>query len=348
MDLRQLDEQYKDQYNRLASHVMQSWEWGEFRKSIGTPVCRYGLFKNSRLTTAFQLTLHKIPLTNQLIGYLPKGPIPDKELADALEAIGQQQGCAFIKVEPNILSTGAPFKVYPKFLPSPKPMFTRYNFIIDLTQSEESLLAKMHPKTRYNIKVAQRHNVRVEERTDDSAFKIYLKLYFETTHRQGFLGHNPEYHQQVWETLRKAGMARLFIAFYRPARSAGGPPTSDIRHPVSAWMILNFKDTCYYPYGGSSLKHKEVMANNLVCWEAIRLGKKMGLKKFDMWGAANNSNPSYKDPYYGFHRFKEGFGGELVEYIGTFDLVFNELVYYIVTFLDQFTRLKAFLLRWLG
>lgn len=339
-----ITEKQKTLYNKTVSHIMQSWEWGDARKSLGLPVLRYGLFRNGSMVSAFQLTLHKIPLTNQFVGYLPKGPLPNNELAQALEKIGQQYHCTFIKVEPNIFSTGSPFKTYPKFLPSPKPMFTKYNFIIDLTQSEENLLANMHPKTRYNIKVAQKHKMLVEERLDDEAFEIYLKLYFDTTKRQGYHGHNQDYHRQVWATLKKAHMARLLIAFYHePARPAGGPKTSNSL-PLAAWMLLNFKDTLYYPYGGSSLEYKEAMASTLLCWEAIKLGKKLGLKKFDMWGALSpDANPNH--PWQGFNRFKKGFGGELVEYIDTYDLVFNWPIYWVFTIVDKLTPVKVFLLK---
>ena len=189
----------------------------------------------------------------------------------------------------------------------------------------------MHPKTRYNIKVAQKHGVKVEERTDDEAFELYLKLYFETTKRQGYHGHNENYHRKVWETLRNADMARFLIATYN-------------EEPLTAWMLLNFQDTLYYPYGGSSKSHPEVMANNLVAWEAIKLGKNLGLKKFDMWGALGpDADP--KDPWYGFHKFKQGYGGKLVEYIGTYDLVLNWPIYWMFTAIDKLLPVKVFLLK---
>lgn len=335
MDLRPISPNQKNQYNKLVTHIIQSWEWGEARISLGLPLLRYGLFKNNRLSKAFQLTLHKIPFFNQYVGYLPKGPLPDNELFKALNEIGKMHHCAFIKLEPDVLASTPPFSVSPKFLPSPKPLFTKYNFILDLTASEEELLQKMSPKTRYNIKLAQKKGVWVEERGDDQAFQIYLKLYFETTQRQGYHGHNQDYHQKIWKTLKQAGLSRLLIAFYQGK-------------PLSAWMLLNFKDTLYYPYGGSSTDHKEVMANNLVAWEAIRLGKKLRLKKFDMWGAANSADPDPKNPFYGFHRFKAGYGGKLVEYLGTYDLVFNDPLYWMFTLVDKFTQLKVFLLRLLG
>lgn len=334
MDLRPITEKQKSQYNKLVTHVIQSWEWGEFRKQMGLKVLRYGSYSKGKLSKAFQLTLHKIPFTTKWVGYLPKGPLPDKDLKDALTKIGKGYDCAFIKIEPDIRIENLKLKIENPFRISPKPLFTKYNFVLDLTISEEELLKNMHSKTRYNIRVAQNHGVAVEERVDDDAFETYLKLYFETTKRQGYHGHNETYHMKVWETLKKAGLATLLIATFR-------------NKPLTAWMLLKFKDTLYYPYGGSSLEHREVMANNLVCWEAIKLGKKLGLKTFDMWGALGpDANP--KDPWFGFHKFKMGYGGKLVEYIGTYDLVFNWPLYWSFTAIDKLTPLKVFLLKLLG
>jgi len=333
MDLREVTLIQREKYNQLVTHVIQSWEWGEFRKSLGIPLLRYGIYKNGKLSKAFQLTLHKIPFTNQYVGYLPKGPFPDKEIAEALKKIGQENNCAFIKIEPDVKSSVVS-RQSSDFHPSPKPLFTKHNFILDITQSEDQLLKAMHPKTRYNIRVAQKHGVKVEEKTDDKAFETYLKLYFETTKRQGYHGHNKEYHRQVWQTLKTANMARLLIAYYQG-------------QPLTSWLLLNFKDTLYYPYGGSSKTHPEVMANNLIAWEAIKLGKKLGLKKFDMWGALGpDANP--KDSWFGFHKFKQGYGGKLVEYIGTYDLVFNWPLYVAFTVIDKLMPIKILLLRLFG
>lgn len=331
MDLRLLTEKDKENYNQLVTHVIQSWEWGDFRQSLGLPLLRYGIFKNGKMVSAFQLTLHKIPFLNSFVGYLPKGPLPDKDLAEALTLIAKEQNCSFIKLEPNIVQTDQPYQIFPSFLPSPKPLFTKYNFVIDLSTSEQELLAKMAQKTRYNTRLAQKKGIRVEERVDDEALEIYLRLYFDTTQRQQYHGHNRAYHTKVWNTLKKAGLARFLIAFYED-------------EALTAWMLLNFKDTLYYPYGGSSNKHRELMHSNLVAWEAIKIGKRLKLKYFDMWGALGpNADPT--NPWYGFHRFKQGYGGQLIEYIGTYDLIFNQPVYYLFTAIDKLTPLKVLLLK---
>lgn len=340
MDLREVTDKEKDLYNKTVTHIVQSWEWGEFRKKLGTKLIRYGLFEKGKLKTAFHLSFHKIPFTKYFVGYLPKGPFPDTDLRKALEQIGKEQNCALIKIEPNIeQATGyrQQVTVDKQFKISPKPHFTKYSYEIDLTLSEEEILKNMHQKFRYNIKVAEKHKVKIEERTDEKGFEIYLKLYFETCKRQNYFGHDENYHSQIWEILKKENLARVLIAFYRP-------PNSDIRYPLNAWMLINFHDTLYYPYGGSSDNYKNVMAVNLTCWEAIKLGKKMGLKHFDLWGAAAPDAPD-SNSYKGFTRFKASTGGRLVEYLDTYDLIFNPLISSLFTFIDKMLPLKVLLLK---
>jgi len=90
--------------------------------------------------------------------------------------------------------------------------------------------------------------------------------------------------------------------------------------------LFSFNGTLYYPYGASSRRHREVMASNLMMWEAIRFGKKNHCQKFDLWGTPG-PHPSPSDPWYGFHRFKMGYSPQLVEFVGTYDLVLKPLPY---------------------
>ncbi|MBI2598780.1 peptidoglycan bridge formation glycyltransferase FemA/FemB family protein, partial [Candidatus Curtissbacteria bacterium] len=73
----------------------------------------------------------------------------------------------------------------------------------------------------------------------------------------------------------------------------------------------------------------------------IKLGKKLKLKTFDMWGALG-PDANANDPWYGFHRFKAGYGAKHVEYIGTYDLVLNPTLYKLLSTAD---RLRWLLLR---
>ena len=356
------------EFYKSAHHPLQSLEWAEFRKKTGVKVVR---------GTNFQLTIHKIPNLSWTIGYLPKGPMPDKKMIEELEKIGKKEKCIFIQIEPNVraLTSEEPSsvtsevaewtprrwkseKLYLK--PSFHPLFTRYTFILDLTKSEQELLAGMHPKTRYNIKLAQRHGVKVVEDNSDKAFETYLKLLQETTKRQKFYAHDEKYHGLMWQTLRVKN-SKLEYRNSKQIQNTNDKKFKSFEHynldhskivsdldrltahlltakyrgeTLVAWVLFTFKDTLYYPYGASSSLHKETMASNLMMWEAINFGKKLGLKRFDMWGSLG-PDPDKNDPWYGFHRFKQGYGGELIELLGSFDLVINPLLYHLYKIADK-------------
>ena len=303
-----------------ATHPIQSWEWGEFREKTGNKVVR--------LLGGYQLTVHPIPYTNFKLAVFLKGPTPTKEMLNTLREFGREENLIFIRMEPNVAK--------PKNLESRiwnleklvrqngarpgRPFFTKSTFQIDLTKSEEELLKAMHPKTRYNIRVAQRHGVEVVEDNSDKAFETYLRLTDETTKRQGFYAHTEKYHRLMWETLHQqmAGSGQAPIARLLTAKYKG--------EILITWMLFVFKDTLYYPYGASSDAHREVMASYTMMWEAIKFGKKLGLKKFDLWGREEGK---------GFTKFKEGFAPEVVEFLGTWDLVINPALYPIYRIAEE-------------
>ena len=312
-------------FNSLVSHPLQSFEWGSFREKTGIKVIRK-ILNNKK---AFQMTIHKVPFLKTSIGYLPKGDMLSKDLLDELKQTGKENGITFVQLEPNVQAiSNFKFQISNLGLhPSFHPLFTKYTFVLDLTNSEDELLKNMHQKTRYNIRVAQRNGVTVSQESSNKAFEAYLNLTSETTRRQKFYAHDRDYHLKMWETLGgqefnpEKLQAHLLLARYK-------------EKALTAWVLLTFKDTLYYPYGASSTQHREVMASNLLMWEAIKFGKKLGLKRFDMWGALG-PNPDPKDPWFGFHRFKEGYGPKLVEFEGSFDLVINEASYKALDLADK-------------
>jgi lipid II:glycine glycyltransferase (peptidoglycan interpeptide bridge formation enzyme) len=321
----------KEQFNAVATHPLQSWEWGEFREKTGKKVIRLGEFEEKKLLAACQLIVHPLPKLPYTIISLPKGPAPNQTVIEALKKIGRQHKAIFIKMEPNV---GDNPEVENFLIKSGcrvgRPFFTKYTFQMDLTKPEGQLLAEMKPKTRYNIRLAQKHQLKVVEDNSSAAFETYLRLAAETTKRQKFWAHTVEYHRKMWEVLQPSGMAHLFKAVYQ-------------NQTLAAYIFFVFNKILYYPYGASTREHREVMPAYALFWEAIKFGKKMGCQIFDMWGTPG-PNPNPKNPWYGFHRFKEGFGGQLVEFIGTYDLVLNPSLYSLYNLANtlrwKFLRLK--------
>lgn len=320
-------------YNKLVNHPIQSWEWGQFRQKTGNKILRLGIFRNKKLVAALQLTIHKIPLLPFKLGVLLKGPQPSATLLKALKTLAKKENLLFIRMEPNTQLENGKWKmetILRKFGAKPgRPFFTKQTFIIDLTKSEGDLLKAMRPKTRYNIRLSERHGVKIKEDNSQKTFNRYLDLTNQTTKRQNFFAHTEKYHKLMWQTLNPNNpraqlpnslKARLLTATYKGKI-------------LATWILFVWKDTLYYPYGASSDEHKEVMASYALMWNAIKFGKKLGLKKFDLWGVEKGK---------GFTRFKEGFGPQKVEFIGTWDLVINPFFYALYRFAED---LRWFILK---
>jgi lipid II:glycine glycyltransferase (peptidoglycan interpeptide bridge formation enzyme) len=324
-----IDQKFPINYwEEKANHPLQSWFWGEARKKMGIEVLRFLEIKNHKILNVFQISFHRIPLLNKKIGYLPRSSFPSQEVLDFLYNYGKKNNLIFIKIEPY--EEKSKFKsqkskvINKKLVISKNPLFPSWTQILDLSKSEDEVLKSFHPKTRYNIRLAQKKGVIVKEESDSKGFKIFAKLYFDTCQRQKYFGHNHQYHQIVWESLKNK-IAHILIAYYK-------------NEPLAAYQIWLHKNIAYYPYGGSSEKYRNLMGTNLLMWEAIKLAKKLGAKTFDMWGSLP-PNYSPKHPWAGFTRFKQGYGGKFVEMVGSFDLLINPLFYKIYNFLYYFRQL---------
>lgn len=311
----------KGQFDSVVSHPLQSYAWGEFRKNTGAVVERIGIFDRNKLVSGFTVTFHRIPHTKYTAGYLPKGLMPDDQMLAAISDVGKRHNAIYVKLEPNVRSGVNGVSAHQeieKYLMSKgcvpgRPMFTKYTFILDLKPSSEELLAGVRPKTRYNINLAVKKGVSVVEDTSIGGMQEYIRLLQETTKRQQFYAHDARYFQKLWEALAPTGMMHIFKAVYEGKT-------------LCVWIVFVFGGKLYYPYGASSRENKEVMASNLMMWSVILFGKKMQCSSFDMWGSLGpNADP--KDAFYGFHRFKEGYGGELTQYLGTFDYVIEQNAY---------------------
>ncbi len=315
------------EWNALVDHPLQAWEWGEFREKTGVKVVR---------RDGLQVTIHQIPHTKWSVGYCPKSKILRERDAKTLKEIATEHNCIFIKCEPKVETQDSrremlDFKNW-RFVEG-RPLFTKYNFVIDLSPTLEQLMTSFKQKTRYNIRVAEKKGVSVTIDNSQEAFNKYLELTEETTKRQGFYAHGRKYHQLMWEMLGDTRREILDSSEDQDKLTAHLLVAKFEGKIITTWVLFKFKDTLYYPYGASTRENREVMANNLVMWEAIKLGKEWGCQYLDMWGALG-PEPDKSDPWYGFHTFKAGYGARHVEYIGTWDYVAKPGLYRLYRAVD--------------
>ena len=315
-------------FDRLACHPLQTWAWGEFRRQTGLAVSRFGRFEGKKLVETAQISWHRLPHLPLTVGYWPKGVIPSAEMVEAVSREANRQRAILVKLEPNILAeTGSKTlqKLTPAFPLRPgRPQFTRYSLWLDLTPDEETLLKKMHPKTRYNTRLAERKGVKVELDNSLVAFEAYWRLTAQTAQRQGFYAHSRAYHQSMFDLLQPVGLAHLFTASFN-------------QKILAAWIVFTLNGVLYYPYGASTREDRQGFASNLLMWTVIKWAKKHGCRLFDMWGSPG-PDPQPTDDWYGFHRFKLGYGARVVEFVGTYDLITNPILYPVYRFGNDFLR----------
>ncbi|MBI2484666.1 peptidoglycan bridge formation glycyltransferase FemA/FemB family protein [Candidatus Uhrbacteria bacterium] len=187
--------------------------------------------------------------------------------------------------------------------------------VLDLTKSEDDLLAAMHPKTRYNIRLAQRKGAVVRALVS-SEFDVAWKVFEETARRDHFRLHAKAHYQHFLETLS----AKLIGVF-----SEG--------QLLAAHLMVDAYGTRTYLHGASSSLHREVMAPYLLHWQEIKEAKDAGLTCYDFWGVSNT-----KPAWAGITRFKRGFSGKEISYPGTFDYYRSPWSYKAYTFLRALRR----------
>jgi len=275
--------------------------------------------------------------------YAPKGPLLDWEdqplrlrvLSD-LRAFAQKQRVIFIKVDPDVeVGCGVPGK--PGYSANPvgesiieelktsswrfsdEQVQFRNTVCINLEASEKELLANMKQKTRYNVNLAIRKGVYVRIGTP-SDVDMLLRMYAETSVRDGFVIRNDSYYRQVWST----------FMFSREPKRLDQPVAEALvaevdGEPVAGAIIFRFAGKAWYFYGMSRPLHRDKMPNYLLQWEAIKRAKAAGCRAYDLWGAPDEFVES--DPLWGVYRFKEGLGGKLKCHIGAWDLPINGMLY---------------------
>ncbi|KKQ38278.1 MAG: FemAB family protein [Candidatus Roizmanbacteria bacterium GW2011_GWA2_37_7] len=330
-----IDDQFdRTTFNQHAYHPLQSFEWGEVRKNTGVSILRIGEFDQNTLINVFTMTVHSIPHTSFKIGYIPRSVLPSEKLLTFLTTYGKTNRFLFLKFEPYEIASDNSRRLIQNlrhtisnFQESAHPLFPKWTQTLDLSADEDTLLKNMKSKTRYNMRYAIRKGIMVREESNDKGFNVFSDLYFTTTKRQKYRGHDQSYHQAIWDGLKNK-YAHILVAYYNSM-------------PLAAYELFLFKDRFYYPYGGSSPEHRELMASNLLMWEAIKLGKNLKAQTFDMWGSLP---PSYdrNGKWSGFTRFKEGYGTEFVEFVGSYDLVINPVLYPLFSMMYYF-RSKLFL-----
>lgn len=295
---------------------LQSWEWGQLQEELGVPYWRLSDESGVALVVKRELPWGK----NWL--YVPRGPLTSTptpaaagtppptggEIFRRIIDLARREGSVFIRSEPHVV----PGQDWQKAVNDVQP---RHTIILDITQSGEDLLGGMHQKTRYNIRLAQRKGVAVRFSRSAHDLTSFLVLSKQVSERAAFSYHPDSY----YEALLQLPMAELAIAEFEGV-------------VLAVHMLVSFGDTVTYVHGASSSEQRSLMAPQLLQWESIKRAKVAGYKKYDFFGVAplrpSGSAGQAPHAWDGITKFKEGFGGHRVSYVGAYDYILDSMWYW--------------------
>ena len=267
---------------------------------------------------------------------IPCGPLIDwddkkavKAVFDKIKQIAKRETCVFVRIRPQLIENTKNLQILAEMGLKKAPMHlaAEHTVIIDLTQSEDKLLSNMRRQTRYDVRRADKLEIKVEKSNDEAIFKEFREVQADTARRQNFIPPNLETLLAEREAFGKN------IIIYIAKTNEG--------EPIAYGMIIkDGKEADYYEAASTPLNRKMPGAHALL-WQATRDLKNEGYERFNLWGIAPAGQPNHR--YAGVTTFKTGFGGEVVAYVPAHDLIIDPIKYIKNWFVETIRRKKRHL-----
>jgi peptidoglycan pentaglycine glycine transferase (the first glycine) len=316
--------EWNDFYSKHSeAHFLQSSAWGEVKAAFGWYPPVYIISG----TAGAQILFHKLPLGIK-IGHIAGGPIGTnyQELWKELDKFCREQKAVFIKVEPHA------YEPLDEALKAELKGFTRTNdyiigrrsILVDLTEKEDVWLARMKPKTRYNIGLANRKGIKVVMSENIESFTTLIE---NTAERHDFKPRGLAYYQKVYQSFisQKASNSSIKGVLLQAEFD---------KKPVAAVIVIANGEWAWHLYAGTSNNDRHLMPSYPLILECMRWAANQGCRQFDFWGIPDydeeileNTFSTRSDGSWGVYRFKRGFGGKIIRSVGAWDRVYNYSLY---------------------
>lgn len=308
-------EAWNDALAALDGHLLQTWEWGSFKQELGWRLERIAVGGTDPRAMAQVLFRHKGPVS---IGYIPRGPAvaagdyeASRLLLESIDQAARRHRALYVMIETDKPVEG--FTAHPFLEIEPGPAHLQPGRTVKVPlMADEPLLAGMHQKTRYSVRLAMRKGVVVDRHRGDDrvALDEFYAMLAETSRRNEFGVHTAGYYASFLRHFPERAI--LFIA-----RVDG--------HPAAGIIAATFGSDAVYMYGASDTRYRSLGAAFNLQFQAMQWGRDLGAKFYDLWGIPDEDPPKDNehrdhvpatkgDDWRGLYRFKTGFGGSIVSF----------------------------------
>lgn len=297
------------------ANFLQAWNWGVFHEALGHQVFRLGLSQGKRMVGG-ALAVKEMARRGTYLT-VPGGPLINwqnltqvAEMVQKLQELGRQERCAFVRIRPQAVDSPelrATLYNY-GFVRSPMHLHAELTRMVDVSQTDDELLAAMRKNTRHEVRRAMKMNVKVLQSTDIKLVEVLYELQLETARRHKFVPFSRNYFVKQFEAFVADNQAVLFVV---------NEPNGI--QPISIAMGLFYNREAVYHYSASSDIARSIPAAYAMQWEIIQEAKRRGCVRYNMWGDVADSE-LMTHRFAGPSLFKRGFGGEQLAYVPAHDL----------------------------
>lgn len=319
------------QQNSPDGGFLQSEHWRIFQESVGRK--NFVLFadEDGEMIVHANILTHALPVVGKYF-YVPRGPVIEtnseirmaknynskiKTFFSEIIRLAEENNIGWIRIEPANEESLNLVKEYLhesyKIEKSSVDMQPKEIFVINISKSEEEILAEMKQKTRYNIKLAKKKGVKVCISREEKYIDEFCRLVKITAERDKIRSHPAGYYRKMFEMI-PSDILKLYIAEYEGKI-------------IAANLVLFFGKTATYMHGASGNEHRNAMAPYLLQWQAIRDAKKAGCEWYDLGGLKikGESGKSWE----GITKFKTGFAEneEPIRFPGCYDIILKPVKY---------------------
>lgn len=316
--------------NHPEANFLQSSKWGKVYELTGDKSYYLGLFQKDTLVGSAVAIVK--PARRGRYLEIPGGPLLDwsnqaeaSQFMTEIRPIAAKENCVFVRMRPNISDTPEHRKLFAdlQLIPSPMHLHAEHTVMLDLTQSEDQLLAGMRRQTRYEVRRADKLGIKITSSSETSAFEEFYQAQLDTAKRQNFIPPTQEFILAQHQAFGDA--AKIYRAQLNGKTLAYG-------------LIILYPPEAIYHEAASTPEGRSLPGAYALQWQVIKDAKAAGLTRYNLFGIAPPNAENHR--YAGVTTFKKGFGGTEVDYIPAQDLIIDPARYQITKVIEIIRKKK--------
>lgn len=301
---------------RAEANFLQAWDFYEFHASRGRKIVRrLVLDDDDKVIGAWAGVVEEARRGRHLA--VAGGPLIDfdnqklaRKVIEDMAKMGRKRGCVFVRVRPQIEQSSEHEELFRQLGLRAAPMYlsVEHAGVLDLTKSEEEILAGMRQRLRRALRKAEKNQITVETSTDPKDIDEFYKIQLETARRHDFVSFSQDFLQKQFAAFAQNDEAILYTARYEGKILAQN------------FMIFYGNEASYH-YGVSTELGTKLSGAPLLHMEAMREARRRGIKRYNFWGIVPEGATWHR--FYGVSTFKRGFGVQELKYLPAQDLVLS-------------------------